>query len=325
MQSSKKTDFCLNCEYPLDDSHNYCPNCGQENSSSAISFGKLLKDFYSNYFSIDSRFGRSIKPFFLKPGFLTNQFLKGRRVHYAHPVRLYLLISLVHFFVLSIYTNVNESEMGEMIAFQIGDDEVSNESTPNDSVDVKNNNKTGMGIDVSVGDDEMIIIKQMIQNNLTIREISDSLHLEEKPFLERHLTLQLIKVLKSNENSVRNYIIENIPILMFLMLPFYALLLKMFFYKQWYINHLIHSLHLHSFALFIMTIYWIISLLFKPHGLLSFSFFIISLIYLIFSFRNTYEITLKKSVFKVIFSGLVYSVFIFIFFLLEMFFSFLTF
>ncbi|MBL6445317.1 DUF3667 domain-containing protein [Fulvivirga sp. 29W222] len=99
MKIRRKTNQCFNCGYTLDHVYNYCPNCGQENNDNNVSFGTLVGDFFSTYFAVDSTFGRSIKPFFFKPGFLTNRYIEGKRVSYAHPLRLYLIISLFYFFV----------------------------------------------------------------------------------------------------------------------------------------------------------------------------------------------------------------------------------
>ena len=100
-RSKRKTSKCLNCGENLKPSFNYCPQCGQENNDYQLTFFQMVKEFLSNYFALDSRFGRSFKPSFLKPGFLTEEFMKGRRMSYANPVRLYIVISVIHFFIFS--------------------------------------------------------------------------------------------------------------------------------------------------------------------------------------------------------------------------------
>ena len=63
----------------------------------------MIGEFLSTFLALDSRFVSSLKPFFLKPGFLTNRFNEGQRVHYSNPVRLYVVTSVLYFFVISLY------------------------------------------------------------------------------------------------------------------------------------------------------------------------------------------------------------------------------
>lgn len=102
MRINRKTNSCLNCGFTLDKVYNYCPNCGQGNHDDNVSFGTLVGDFFSTYFAIDSKFGKTVKPFFLKPGYLTNQYISGKRATYAHPIRLYLIISIFYFFMVTL-------------------------------------------------------------------------------------------------------------------------------------------------------------------------------------------------------------------------------
>jgi len=93
MKTLRKTKKCLNCGQILSDIYDFCPLCGQENTDNNVSFKQLAGDFFSNYFSLDSKFLKSIKPFFINPGYLTNSFNNGKRKSYANPVRLYIIIS----------------------------------------------------------------------------------------------------------------------------------------------------------------------------------------------------------------------------------------
>ena len=88
---------CLDCGQKLEEKDNYCPNCGQENSEKQLSLKNLLEDFLSNYFSFDSKLGRSLWFFFLKPGYLTSSYNEGKRIRYIRPLRLYLIITFLFF------------------------------------------------------------------------------------------------------------------------------------------------------------------------------------------------------------------------------------
>jgi hypothetical protein len=93
----RKNPHCLNCNHPLQQEDNYCSQCGQENNDRRVSFKELVIEVLSNLFSFDSQFARSIIPFLFKPGFLTREFLAGKRRRYIHPLRLYFAVSFVFF------------------------------------------------------------------------------------------------------------------------------------------------------------------------------------------------------------------------------------
>jgi hypothetical protein len=93
MKKCYKQPACLNCHRPLLDTDNFCPSCGQENTTSENGIGVLFHDFFSNYFSFDSKLARSTLPFLIKPGYLTNRYNEGKISSFVHPFRLYLIIS----------------------------------------------------------------------------------------------------------------------------------------------------------------------------------------------------------------------------------------
>ncbi len=51
-----------------------------------------------------------------------------------------------------------------------------------------------------------------------------------------------------------NVLAEDLPQLMFVLLPFFALLLKVAFRHRSYVNHLVHALHLHTVAYIVLSI-----------------------------------------------------------------------
>lgn len=318
----RKTSCCLNCGRDLDQSFEYCPACGQENNDTQISFGGLIKDFFSNYFSLDSRFGRSIRPFFLRPGLLTREFMEGKRVKYANPIRLYLVVSLIHFFLMNL--NITRHEEESIGFFRNTSAKASDSlSIDLDSVEVKleNTDKITLNENDSIGNEEESwpmsgaewkIIKKLTDKkgpNHTVEQIEDSIRNHDKPYFAAKTNRQIIKIMKSDAQTINAMIVKNIPILMFFLLPMYALLLKAFFRKRLYINHLIHGLHVHSFVLIALTLYWIMALI-SPllAEKIDVIFFIMICIYLILSFKNTYQIKYRTAVFKVMGTGFLYTV-----------------
>ncbi len=93
---------CLHCGYKLAYVYIHCPNCVQDNSDNRVSCKPPVGDFFNNYLGVDSRMGRSLRPFLRRPGKLTKDFAEGKRVSFMHPIRLYLVLSLFYFFIISL-------------------------------------------------------------------------------------------------------------------------------------------------------------------------------------------------------------------------------
>ncbi len=325
-RSNRKTIRCLNCGERLKSSYDYCPQCGQENTDLQLTFLQMLRDFFSNYFALDSRFGRSFKPFFLKPGFLTDEFMKGKRMSYANPIRLYIVISVIHFFVFSIYFSAGQSDNRTDERVSVGDSTLF--PGPGDRpIEVKDDTlKITLGSQQNMFDVQRNInIIERMKNNHSEREIYDSLQLENKSFLTRLTWKQVIKLAIEGESTLQQFFLKNIPILMFFLLPVYALILKIFFVKKLYLNHLIHSLHLHSFVFVILTLLWILYLMVFESSWLFFAIFLLLCVYITQSFKKTYQITTGKAIFKVVGTGMIYSIVLSFSLLLTLVISFLTF
>lgn len=58
-----------------------------------------MRTFSAEVFEFDSRLWRSLGPLVRRPGFLTKEFVDGRRSRYLPPVRVYLVLSLLFFLV----------------------------------------------------------------------------------------------------------------------------------------------------------------------------------------------------------------------------------
>src|SRR3977135_4569977 len=94
-KQSPPLTHCENCGAELHG--HYCSNCGQAAVDYHRSFRHVIVDVLDSFLNWDSKFVRSIGLLLWKPGWLTNQFLEGRRVRFVHPLRLYLLVSIAFF------------------------------------------------------------------------------------------------------------------------------------------------------------------------------------------------------------------------------------
>jgi len=90
---------CQNCGAELVGPH--CGQCGQAAIDYRRSFRHVIVDVLDSFLNWDSKFFATIGLLVVKPWRLTNEFLAGKRVRYLHPLRLYLLASILFFFAIN--------------------------------------------------------------------------------------------------------------------------------------------------------------------------------------------------------------------------------
>jgi len=105
INSEDRTKTCDNCHAQV--SGLYCGTCGQSVESTLKYFWTVILHLLDDILSFDSRASRTLFPLLFRPGFLTNEYIKGRRVHYVPPLRLYLFISIVFFISLKFIAGNN--------------------------------------------------------------------------------------------------------------------------------------------------------------------------------------------------------------------------
>ncbi len=87
---------------PLDVEDKFCHQCGQLNSTKKLALKDFVAEFVSNVFSYDGRGWRTINHILFKPGFVSKQFLAGKRMSYANPFRFFLSVCIVFFIMVQL-------------------------------------------------------------------------------------------------------------------------------------------------------------------------------------------------------------------------------
>lgn len=273
--------------------------------------GFLLREFISNFFSFDSRFGRTLKPFLFSPGKITNAFIEGKRVLYANPIRWYLVISIFHFFFFSraIDPGGSDDEGGAIV---IGSDEERLSKAEFDSLFYLPDSLIQEEDNWPVPSHVFTLINDMNKSEqFSSDEIMDSLKLNHLPFAKRFTTEKIVKLNGETQASLNQYLLQQLPMIMFFILPIYAFILKLFYWRKGlYIKHLIHSLHIHSFVFFLLGICWILVMLIggNAENQIPFIALTISFFYILISLKRVYEVKWAWTVFRYFFIGFVYMI-----------------
>jgi hypothetical protein len=296
---------CLNCRGHVED--RYCTHCGQENIEVKESVKHLTSHFFADLTHYDSKLLTTLKDLILKPGFLTHEYLTGRRTRYLHPVRMYVFVSFLYFFVSLSFNHVEERENKAIVTIasktarkQIIDSLKTalllNKRNPKDSV--IESVLASIAAD-SLPDKDLFIIFNISSRDLVV---FDSLqHLLPynkratglKPWLYNHwLKTYRLYGQKGSVLLVRNRTEHLIPKLMFFLLPIFAWLLYVFHdrRKYFFVDHLIFSLHFHTAVFMIFLIFYVTNLVF-PSLTKNFNGveYILALVYLGIALNNTYK------------------------------------
>jgi len=94
-----ETGTCHNCTVPTIGP--YCAVCGQERDTHRRSVYNLVRDLIEDIVSFDSRILRTAMALLLEPGEIPKAFREGRTIRYMPALRLYFFVSLAFFLILS--------------------------------------------------------------------------------------------------------------------------------------------------------------------------------------------------------------------------------
>lgn len=88
---------CLNCNAEV--MGRYCQVCGQENIETHETFWQLTTHLVYDIVHFDGKFFSTLKKLLFKPGFLTKEYIRGKRASYLHPIRMYVFTSTIFFII----------------------------------------------------------------------------------------------------------------------------------------------------------------------------------------------------------------------------------
>lgn len=91
---------CANCG--TERHGRFCAACGQEAKPLDPPVRRFVKEFAQEFFDIDGRQLRSLRRLVFSPGFLTREYVEGRRIGWLSPLKLYLVCSVAAFAMFAI-------------------------------------------------------------------------------------------------------------------------------------------------------------------------------------------------------------------------------
>jgi hypothetical protein len=275
---------CENCGAQLHG--RWCAQCGQAAIDYRRSFRYVMVDVLDSFLNWDSKFFATIGWLIARPWHLTNEFLTGRRVRYFHPLRLYLLASILFFFAVTHWAKSVHLDPGKLspqdraeIATELKNDEdlppaarakiekaLKLESPPPEpgktEEAVKEKNASPSAAPSAAPSPSAAADTEPEEN---LKKESDEKHQgdfgpffqmgSEKPSTPFEKWIETRAKEKIGEHGTKAQLffmglISNLPYMVLCCIPLFAFVLKILYIRRhiFYIDHLVYALHIHTFA-----------------------------------------------------------------------------
>ncbi len=354
----KETD-CLNCGTTV--LGRYCHVCGQENTEPKETFWHMVTHFFYDITHFDGSFFVTLKDLLFKPGFLSREYMLGRRKKYLHPVRMYVFTSAVFFLVFFSMFHVSEksisanpNDRSKDIAI-VRENALKDAKTKEDSANIikefevmgdeddiaDNDIDTGSykkgkngGINFSFGSD--------VRNYSSVKEydsVQSSLPKNKRDAgITKAITrksVELNEKYKGDQNKVAveviNKFLHSFPYLLFVSLPLYALFLKLLYVRRrkeyYFADHAVFLVHLYIFTfLFLLFYFGLDKLADKTHwraiGIVQVILILTGLFYTLKAMKNFYKQRWGKTILKFIIFNILCFISLIVLFVVFLIFSF---
>lgn len=282
-QPHRKEKNCLNCGATV--SGPFCQQCGQENIVTQQHFGSLARHFVYDIFHFDGKFFATLGYLFSRPGFVPKEYTAGRRQRYLDPIRMYLFTSAVFFLVFF-----------KAITPEVHIDKREKNSSPEPVEKGQPAATLNSRPVAATGDSEELQLFRFIGDNTRPVQASqttahtfsigekrystlanyDSIQhskpaSEKDSWAERLFIRRILQVREKynyNGSEIVKALSENflhhLPYLLFVSLPFFALLLKLIYTKRkdlYYSDHATFTLYHFIFSFILLLLFFILNAL----------------------------------------------------------------
>ena len=337
MADHAKQPVCANCYYnfPNGEPDDFCPRCGQQNHEVNIGFGHVVEEFLEGVFHFDGKVFRTAGLLMFKPGQLTKRFLEGHRMPYVPPIRLYVFISFVFFALLSLLRGPHKTEKHGADDFsaekrkeyftQAADKGHDLAAWHQDSLMTTFRQQLQAELDDTTGaynDDNGANIKvagvrfSLAEYKRLTADITDAQldsMISRKGYAPGFFTRKGLRVLAvfrdASQEEIFHQLLRGTSILLFLLMPLAALLLKGAYFQQHrhYVSHLIFTVHMHCFLFVFIALLLLLEKVNLPQ-ILNGALALVPVVYFVVALHTFYQQKWSKTIFKSLMLSFAYSI-----------------
>ncbi|RYY90672.1 MAG: DUF3667 domain-containing protein [Chitinophagaceae bacterium] len=279
-QPERAEKNCLNCGTEV--AGRYCQKCGQANVVTKQSAWSLITHFVYDIFHFDGKFFETLKFLLFRPGRVPKEYVAGRRQSYLDPIRMYLFTSALFFLILTslnkiqvkaghltdtYLSRVERYEIAAQLAVQKTD------SNAQAALPVLLDTSMAVLLEVdSAGRQDSVFDFKGVRY-IYETESMDSVRASNfeldfgKGWIGRtvrkrveHFNERFAEDRRQAKVAFVQGIVHRLPYLLFISLPFFALLLKLLYVRRktfYYADHLVFTLYHYIFS-FILLLFIII-------------------------------------------------------------------
>ena len=305
----------------------YCHRCGQYALDPEQPFWKYFKQYFENVYQFDSKVWQTLWLLFRRPGLLTLEFNAGKINSYVHPLRLFMFISALFFLAVAFFIpeadkalNASQRELSVLRDPRVLQS-LQNEFV--EDVDALNRDTViwvGDAREVFEGLESLVEVRDrpgpdtlqvrlpvyLIEDGYLVAAPRDSIYWSsEDPrrpdsLFEQDEVQQLHREMIYEE--VIGWLSQWLPVILLLFIPFFALLLRLFFRKSrmHYMGHFVTALHLHSVQLILVFLVLLGARWIDRSGNLALLLLGLYLLYMIFAFHRIYRNNWGKTAVKAV-------------------------
>lgn len=262
--SPADADPCPNCGEPQPGE--FCPACGQRQGLVRVSLREMAADFADDQLLLSGKLPRTLILLLARPGYLTAEYVNRRIARYLRPLRLYIGVSVVFFLLVGLLANRSLDSGSANPVFRMPADS----AAAGDGSAAAGNGT--IQIDTSATNVDLGPLSGVVRDR--INRINGMQGREVAGRMAANLTRYL-------------------PRMMFVLLPVFAFLLKLLYIRRgcFYIEHLVFSLHFHSF---LFLLFGAIMLLVKipgspAAGMMTAMLVVWGFLYLFLAMRKVYR------------------------------------
>jgi hypothetical protein len=312
---------CQNCGAEL--RGHWCFQCGQAAVDYHRSFRHVILDILDSFINWDSKIFATIGLLIAKPWRLTNDFLAGKRVRYVHPLRLYLLASILFFFAINNWAKSIHIQPAKFSAEDRAkiEEKLKDPNLPpvaRTAIEEALKQKSPTPAPIARTDQS----PTPTTTPAPVEDFGPLLQIgPEKPStpFEKWLEASVKEKIGEHGSKLKPFLLtlfNNLPYMMLCCVPLFAFILKILYIRRgvYYIEHLIYSLHIHTFTYVGVTALVFATIGINRLGIGALGGLTIATLWTAFaveillSVRKVYRQGWFISVFKFLFSGFVYLI-----------------
>ena len=291
--AAHNTGCCANCDAIL--AGHFCANCGQRVENPVHSLWHFIAEATEDLTHADSRLWGTVGALLFKPGFLTTEFLAGRRVKYLPPVRLYLVMSVLFFLFAAIGNNHQPTAA-----------EIAHNKAEIAKAEADFKRATGHKL-VVIGADDLKAGEDQRQHNLAQCALMEPEMRHAGRFKAAFLGVMhkvCVAGAQDDGHALSEAFLHNLPKALFITLPVMAALMKLLYRRprRHYVEHLLFLLHEYSFVFLWFAICILLGWIIPSEGIMDallVGFVLYAMYYYFRAQRHVYSEGLGRTVAKV--------------------------